>query len=239
VLWRRGRFDRALKIKLSVGLALGGAQGFMGWYMVASGLVENPYVSHYRLAAHLGLAFFLFGYLLWVWDGLRADRPRPAGRASGKARAWVTGLVTLLVVQIVWGAFVAGLNAGYFYNTFPTMQGYWLPPHGGQLEPFARNLVDNPATVQFIHRTLGILLLALTVAAWASLARDPTVDAVRRRIFHGFAGLILVQFWLGVFTLVLVMPISLATLHQVTACLLTGTAVLMLVRFNQTVEETP
>ena len=110
--WWRGRIPRWMKLPLLAGLVLGGLQGVMGWYMVKSGLVDNPYVSHYRLAAHLGLAFIVFSYLLWLllrtWPRSPHEVP-----ASGAARGWVYLLVTLVVVQSVWGAFVAGLNSEF------------------------------------------------------------------------------------------------------------------------------
>jgi len=229
--WLRGRLTASLKIKLIIGLLLGGGQGVMGWYMVKSGLVDNPFVSHYRLAAHLGLAFMVFSYLLWV---LLSILPKPPGDspASRSAMRWAVGMCSLLVIQILWGAFVAGLNAGFIYNTFPTMQGYWIPPFWNQLEPAWINFIDNPITVQWSHRVLGILLFIVTVIAWFRLRLDPTVDGEKRAAVHLFACLIVFQFWLGVFTLVLSVPIALAVMHQVTACLLAGTATFMIFRFK-------
>ncbi|HMP88625.1 MAG TPA: COX15/CtaA family protein [Kiritimatiellia bacterium] len=224
--WLKKHLDRDLKIKLLTGLFLGGGQGVMGWYMVKSGLVNDPYVSHYRLAAHLGLAFIVFGYLLWVLLTIQ-ERKNEWPPASRRSKIWCSTLGLLLCVQILWGAFVAGLNAGYFYNTFPTMQGHWIAPYWNQLSPLWLNAFDNPIAVQWIHRTLGIFLTLLAMAAWVDLRRDPSMIELRRTGFSWFIGTLLLQFWLGVFTLVLSVPIALAVMHQVTACILVGLAVIM------------
>lgn len=231
--WLRGKIPTRLAWPLIIGLGLGGAQGVMGWYMVSSGLVDNPYVSHYRLAAHLGLAFLLFAYLLWILlTTLRAAHAEEP--ASPAARRWAQGLSVLLVAQIVWGAFVAGLNAGYLYNTFPKMQGQWLPPYWDMLSPVWINLIDNPATVQFIHRLLGTLLVLGTALVWVVLRRDPSIDGRKRSALHLFVLLMLAQFWVGVFTLVLMVPLVLGVLHQVMACLLLGAMVYVQFTFRGT-----
>src|SRR5690606_427648 len=148
---------------------LGAAQGFMGWFMVMSGLVDRPSVSHYRLAAHLILAFLIFGWSLWLARELRIQHDRPAldpevRRLAGRGLA-VVG--TLLGVQIVWGAFVAGLRAGKYYPTFPRMGTSWIPPELLSLEPAARNFLENPIAVQWAHRVIGtLLLLSAALFAW-------------------------------------------------------------------------
>lgn len=222
--WTRGGLDRSLKWTLFIGLLLGGGQGVLGWYMVKSGLADNPFVSHYRLAAHLGLAFAVIAFLFRIYMGLYPfiARETPASRP---ARTWIACLLVLLVVQIVWGAFVAGLNAGFFYNTFPKMQGYWIPPVWNQFEPLWRNFLDNPATVQFVHRVLGTLLVFATLGAWLTLRRDPTVDGRKRKSLSAFTVLVIAQFWLGLLTLLLMVPVVLGVLHQVNACLLLLSAV--------------
>lgn len=223
--WLRRQLDRPLALKLFAGLILGGAQGFMGWYMVKSGLVDNPYVSHYRLAAHLGLAFILFAYLAVVLAGtIRVDLP--PGRASRPARAWAWMTGFLLVLQIVWGAFVAGLNAGFFYNTYPLMQGHWIAPGWRLLDPVWLNLLDNPVTVQFVHRWLGAVLLVVTLGAWIALRRDPSVHGARRWPLNWLVAGMVFQFALGVATLMLSVPLALGVMHQVVACLLVGAATL-------------
>jgi len=229
--WIRGKLDRRLKKLLSIGLLLGGSQGLLGWYMVKSGLVENPYVSHYRLAAHLGLAFLVLIYLQYVFlSYFPFDKKEE--KASRKAQVWGVSLFVLLVVQIVWGAFVAGLNAGYMYNTFPKMQGYWLPPGWDAVSPVIMNFLDNPVTVQLTHRALGLVLLVVTVGACLALIRDKTVSGRKRKAFNVFIGIMAAQIVFGIFTLTLQVPVALAVMHQVTACILLGAAFYMLYTFR-------
>lgn len=221
----RGYLTRALAARLGVAFVLGGLQGVWGWYMVQSGLVDNPYVSHYRLAVHLGLAFVLFAYLLWIILSLL--HPGPEQRAVGvnkSLKRFSLYIMGALFLQIVYGAFVAGLNAGYMFNTFPKMLGRWLPPGLLDLEPVWMNLVQNAATVQFIHRALAWGLLLGVMAFWGyakrfDLGRKP------KMAIHAMVGLLGLQFVLGVMTLLLKVPVTLAVLHQVTACLLLGAAV--------------
>lgn len=229
--WWRGRLSRFLKISLFIGLLLGGAQGAMGWYMVKSGLVDNPQVSHYRLAAHLGLAFFLFSYLLVIM--VRIIRPSlPAGRASPRARTWAVALAILLIAQMAWGAFVAGLNAGFIYNTYPLMQGYVIAPHWDHLIPRWINFISNPITVQFIHRWLGAALLLAMAAAWLHMRRDETITGLRRMLLDYFSILLVLQFVLGVLTLIHMVPLALGVMHQIMACLLCGLTALILYTFH-------
>jgi len=230
--WIRGALSiPGLKLKLLFGLLLGGGQGVMGWYMVKSGLVDNPLVSHYRLAAHLGLAFMVFCYLLWIFLTLFPFAQKEP-KASRSAMRWANILVFMLVVQIVWGAFVAGLNAGFIYNTFPTMQGHWIPPFWNHLQPVWKNFIDNPATVQWMHRVIGMLLGGMTLLAWVLMRLDSTITGRKRTAIHMFTVLMILQFWLGLLTLLLIVPVVLATMHQVTACLLLGTSCFMLYTFT-------
>lgn len=224
VFWMRSYLSAALKGRLVFGLVLGASQGLMGWWMVKSGLADDPYVSHYRLAAHLGMAFGLFAYLIWIYLSLSPKVAAAVNPASPKARCWLTGLLALLVLQIVWGAFVAGLNAGFTYNTFPKMMGHWIPPSWNQLSPAWLNFVSHPVGVQFVHRILGVLLLLYALVAWVALRRDPTVAGDRCTALSWFVVLLSAQFCLGVLTLVSRVPLVLGVIHQVFACLLVGLA---------------
>jgi len=221
--WVRGWFSRPLLGRTLALFGLGAAQGAMGWFMVMSGLVDQPRVSHYRLAAHLSLAFVIFGYAVWLARELavRPERPRVTGDTRRLLRtglAWVGGI---LAVQIVWGAFVAGLKAGFYYNTFPLMGGGIIPPDFLRLQPAFLNLVENPSTVQWVHRLLGTVLLA--VAGWFYLrVRSGEVDAGSRRVNPLLFGLIAVQYLLGVATLLLHVPVSLGVAHQAMAMVLVG-----------------
>lgn len=212
---------------LFLALVLGGGQGLMGWYMVQSGLAENPYVSHYRLAAHFGLALVLFGYLfLMLLHVLEIRHTPPAASAAPIRRAtwWISGLLGL---QILYGAFVAGLNAGFMHNTFPKMTGYWMHPDALAMPGLLANLLDNPVMVQFIHRTLAwVFLFAVAALWWAGrkrLAGMPGLGAL-----HAVGVLTFAQFLLGVLTLITAVPVALGTMHQVLACILLGAFIKLL-----------
>lgn len=218
--WWRGRIPPRLRWPLLGILALGAAQGYMGWFMVKSGLVDIPRVSPYRLAAHLGLALTIHAAMFWLALGLlwpKRDPQALSAPAVGRLFPWLLGLTA---TTIVFGAFVAGLKAGHVYNTFPLMDGRWLPEGLLYLEPTWRNAFENPLTVQFIHRCLGIGTLLLVLAAWlVGWRRAPGRGA--RLALHGLLVMTLLQVSLGIATLLLYVPVWLGTLHQ-------GGAVVML-----------
>jgi cytochrome c oxidase assembly protein subunit 15 len=219
--WWRGRIDARLGWKLAGVFALGGLQGAMGWYMVASGLVDEPRVSHLRLTAHLGLAFVILGAMLWVAYDLLF--PRRAG-AAGPSRlaAAVAGLVFL---QVLAGGLVAGIRAGKAYNTFPLMNGHLVPPETFVLEPWWLNFFNNMATVQFDHRLLAWALLLMVPWLWWQV-RQSGASRVARVGADLLLGLTALQFALGVATLLLVVPVGLAAAHQGVATLVFGAALL-------------
>lgn len=209
---------------------LGALQGLMGWLMVASGLVDRPSVSHYRLATHLGIAFLIFGYAIWLirdlslpYEDSTERRSRVDATASEHRRVLrgihVVGV--LLGLQIVWGAFVAGLKAGFFANTFPLMGGRLIPATLLEREPALSNFIANPVAVQWLHRVLGTIL-ALAVIALSLYARRVLADSFSRRMAALLLGGILGQYLLGVLTLIFAVPIVLGVAHQVTALLLFG-----------------
>ena len=218
-----GRLPRPLLRRTLVLFGLGLAQGVMGWLMVASGLVDRPSVSHLRLAAHLSLAFVIVGTAVWLARDLALAPSAHASPASGRS-AMTRGLVAvglLLAVQVIWGAFVAGLDAGLGYNTFPLMGGRVVPAAAFATDDVVAAILHHPAGVQWMHRVLGTLLLAVATAlAWR--ARRVDVDARSRRfagvLFWGVAA----QYVLGVVTLLLVVPIPLAVAHQAAALALVG-----------------
>ena len=220
--WLRGYFNRPLAARALVLFGLGAMQGAMGWLMVSSGLVDRPSVSHFRLAAHLGLAFLIFGYSVWLARDLRIDGSRPAVGA-GARRLLSRGLTVigvLLAAQIVWGAFVAGLDAGLVFNTFPLMAGGVVPPQLLTLDPLLLNFVQNPTAVQWVHRVLGTVLLAAAAALFL-LARRGT-DSTSRGLNVALLVLIAGQYLLGVLTLLYVVPVSLGVAHQVGAMGIVG-----------------
>jgi len=202
--------------KYTLMFVLGGMQGVLGWYMVKSGLVDNPHVSQYRLTAHLIAAFLIYAYMFWVALSLLFP-PRSADRHPwyGKTLA----LTALITVTIISGGFVAGLKAGKIYNTFPKMGEFWIPPDFLALEPAWRNFFDNMATVQFDHRILAITTFALIVAYWANLRKSELPARVRRGV-NALLHTAVLQVALGISTLLLVVPVLLAATHQAVAMLL-------------------
>lgn len=221
--WLRKYFNRPLLTRSLALFGLGAAQGFMGWFMVASGLVDRPSVSHYRLAAHLSLAFIIFGYAVWLAREMAGPELR-VSLSEDTRRIMRRGLMAVGVLfglQVVWGAFVAGLDAGLYHNTFPRMEGQWVPESLYWLDPVIRNLVENPVGVQWMHRLLGTVLALAVVAFWIQVLRSDA-GAASRRVITVFAGGILVQYLLGVLTLIYIVPVSLAVIHQATAMVLFG-----------------
>jgi heme a synthase len=206
--WLSGRLSPGLKPRLLALLVLGGLQGALGWAMVASGLVDRPSVSHYRLAAHLLLAVALYAYTVWLVLELGRQNVRHDDR---KTRRKAAALIALVFVVMTWGALMAGLRAGTAHNTFPTMSGYWIPPGMFELAPWWINLFENGTTVQFVHRWLAkLLVLGVLVMAWRT--RRPEVLAA--------GAMALIQLGLGIATILSGANIVLATLHQAGAVLL-------------------
>lgn len=209
-----GKIEKSVVPKLWIGLVLGSLQGVMGWYMVKSGLIDIPRVSHYRLAAHLMLALLILGYLSWLvltlWKINRVE-------VTDLFRTLTYTLVPILLLQILYGAFVAGSRAGIGYNTFPLMNGEFLPQTAMQLTPLWLNLLDNNAMLQFLHRWIGALVMAVTsvlfILAWRSGGSSV------KRLTSLLMIVVLGQFLLGVLTLINIVPIGLASLHQAGACI--------------------
>ncbi len=213
----RGLIDRPLARKLGVILLLGGAQGALGWFMVKSGLVDMPRVSAYRLAAHLGLALFLMSVIYWTAQDLRVQfRVR---RKLGYFPQFSIALLALIATQIFFGALTAGLRAGHMYNTFPTMNGLWIPQGIGTLGPI-RDFFENPVTVQFVHRCLGWLVFFSGIGFWVLVERRKGLSPRQKQGARLVAGLVCLQFVLGIFTLLHAVPVALGSAHQVGAALL-------------------
>ena len=216
--WWRGYFDQSLKKKMSVLMGLGVLQGAMGWIMVRSGLVDNPHVSHYRLAMHLTLAFLLLGCCIWFALDLREENTVKRSSDKLQLKRWLWAIAALFFVQITWGAFVAGLHAGKIYNTFPLMNSHWTPAHAWALKPVILNFLANPGTVQWVHRIVGTLLTLMVILLWIKIQMTDIESQIRKR---GLALLIIVlfQYAIGVFTLLNHVPIALGVIHQAGAML--------------------
>jgi cytochrome c oxidase assembly protein subunit 15 len=212
----RGYIQRNEWPKYSLMFVLGGMQGVLGWYMVKSGLIDDPHVSQYRLVAHLVAAFLIYAYMFWVALSLIFPSSSQARHPWYRKTLAVTVLIT---VTIISGGFVAGLKAGKIYNTFPMMGEYWVPPGMFALQPWWRNLFDNMATVQFDHRILAVATFALIIVYWTQIRKT----SLPARVAKGVNALLhtaVLQVALGIATLLLVVPVSLAAIHQGVAMLL-------------------
>ena len=206
------RIERTLWPKLLALFILGGAQGALGWYMVASGLVDRIDVSQYRLAAHLTLAALIFAAIIWVAKGVGRKRQYPSSSDDWFAIL----LVALILLQIAAGGFVAGLDAGQGYATWPKMDGQWIPSGLWIMAPGWKNIFENAMTVQFNHRVLAyVVLLATIIHVWRSFTLPAMVLA-----YAVFA-----QACLGILTLLLHVPLAAALVHQAGAMIVLALAV--------------
>jgi len=207
----RGMVPRRWYARLFGLFLLGGLQGLMGWYMVKSGLVDVPHVSQYRLAAHLGLALIIFGLMLWyAMDFLRGERPnRSASKGYVRSTSWVAILVFLMILS---GGFVAGTKAGFIMNTFPTMNGQWIPSGLLAMKPGWVNVFENPVMIQFIHRCAALLVAVVVLLSFFQAVKQPfrTLNSLVVLLFG-------VQIILGISTLLLRVPVSLGVAHQASA----------------------
>ena len=215
--WWRGAIPRALRGRLVALLVLMGLQGLMGWYMVMSGLTQRVNVSQYRLAAHLALALAIYAGALWT--ALDLLSPSTARGVSRRLARWLGALAASAFLVMVSGAFVAGLRAGRIYNTFPMMGDRWVPAEYGMLSPWWRNLFENPSAAQFDHRVLAVSLIVAAIATWWSASRHLGRSTVARRL-RWVAIAAAVQGSLGIFTVVLAVPVPLGVAHQAGAVLL-------------------
>lgn len=213
------RIPKSLVWPLAGLFVLGGFQGFLGWWMVSSGLSELAYVSQYRLAVHLAAACVLWVALIWVARSLHAPIKEMTPSTGWVRALW--GLLVLVFVQIVAGAFVAGLFAGTSYNTWPLMDGRLVPPGLYAIAPFWANFFEDVLTVQFNHRVIAYTLTLYVLAMWWVGRRSPGFDGV-----HGWlpriALITVLQVVLGIATLLTVVSIPMALGHQALAFMLIG-----------------
>jgi len=206
-----------------VGLfVLGGIQGVIGWWMVKSGFVDRDDVSQYRLTVHLGIAFLILGYMLWIaldlisWKQLHG--PAPAG-----LRRHARMVLLVVFATALTGGLVAGLNAGFIYNEWPLMDGHFVPADYGRMSPWWLNLFENMAAVQFDHRIMAYLAAGSVFGLWMQARRTAPPGA--RLPFHVLGAIAILQIALGITTLVLVIPLPIAVAHQAGAIALFCTAI--------------
>lgn len=212
-LWLTRRIEPYLKPRLAGLIILGGLQGALGWYMVKSGLVDRVDVSQHRLVAHLTLATVIFGAIVWTALGV-GDTRRQRPHAPGQWAA--LGLVALILLQVAAGGFVAGLDAGMGYNTWPLMDGQWIPKGLMIMEPAWRNFFENAMTVQFDHRLLAYLV-AVCAGLYAWRARSQASLAM--------IAAVALQIALGIWTLLEQVPLNLGLMHQGGAMIVFAAAV--------------
>lgn len=212
-------------------LFLGGFQGFLGWYMVKSGLVDNPDVSHFRLAMHLTTAFITFAYTLWVALDLWFPKKKEIDKTL---RNLIRIGMGVLILQIIWGAFVAGLDAGWIHNHWPLMNDGKLIHETVTIEltPVWKNFVEGKSGVQFVHRYMAYVVVLLIGLIWYK-TRKSVATIPQKKGVHILVALVLVQFILGVFTLILQVPVVLGVLHQIVAFFLLAAMTFTLHRYSK------
>jgi cytochrome c oxidase assembly protein subunit 15 len=220
--WATGRIEKRLRWPLVGLLALGGFQGFIGWWMVSSGLEKLTSVSQYRLATHLTLACLIFSASVWIMRGLARQPTEAPPTAWSKYAAGA--IACMAIVQIYLGALVAGLHAGLTYNTWPLMDGSLVPGDLFVQNPWWTNLFENPKTVQFVHRCGAYVLWTGTfLHMLIAIIRAPQTSHARRALI--LFVLVSAQAALGISTLIFEVPIDLALSHQAGALIVLGYAI--------------
>ncbi len=224
IFWVRGKLRPGTGAKYLGLLALGGLQGLVGWYMVKSGLSERVLVSPYWLAFHLAMALTIISLLVWL--ALEEGEPRSVtGEAAPAGVRMLAGLITgMVLVQVILGAFVAGLRAGLVYNTWPTMDGQWFPSDYWIAGQGFWSVFESHAAAQFNHRTFAYLVAGAIVIQAMRVVRLPVDDRVRRTALALLA-MVVLQLALGIWALVAHVPLWLGLLHQAGAVILLGLAV--------------
>lgn len=213
------RLSKSLLKKLTFLLIVGGFQGFLGWYMVSSGLIKEPRVSHFRLAAHLSTAFFTIAYSVWLALGLIQEKAI-RNEFPQKLYKWTIGGLVLLAIQIIFGAFVAGKDAGFIHNYWPNMApGELISPAIYAMDSFWDNIINNPSGIQFMHRNIAYIVVSIVFIIWVKVINSNIEQELKKR-YHILLTLVFLQFMLGIITLLYHVPVYLGVLHQLGALLL-------------------
>lgn len=221
----KGRIHRKLTLRFTIMFVLGGLQGVLGWYMVKSGLVNVPSVSQYRLTAHLGAAMAIYMFIFWT--ALNLYKPQLANTAVPiRLRRKSIAVTSVIVIMILSGGFVAGTDAGFVFNTFPLMNGHFVPPFIYPKEPFYINMFEDLATVQFNHRIIAYVLCLMIPALWF-MSRRYSLSPRSKTILNLFVVMLIIQVGLGISTLLLVVPVSLGVMHQGGALILLSLALMV------------
>jgi cytochrome c oxidase assembly protein subunit 15 len=227
--WIRGKLSPNLKPKLITALILGGSQGLMGWYMVKSGLVDRPDVSHFRLAAHLGLAFLIISYISWIIFGL-TEKKEMNLIFHKRVHKLLVIFLCLVSFQVVYGAFVAGLDAGVGYNTFPKMGRNWIPDAIFSYPTLISDFLENRVMIQFVHRAGGWIIFLFSFVL--IFHKKKIINPFQNKSLKLIIAMIHIQFILGVLTIVYSVPLSAALLHQLGACVLLILTINAICKFN-------
>lgn len=214
----KGYIPQQWRLRLFSLFVLGGLQGLMGWFMVKSGLVSDPNVSQYRLTAHLGLAVIIFGFMFWfALDCFRSEKKHRL--ASKNYLRFTAASVVIIFIMMMSGGFVAGIKAGHIMNTFPTMNGQWIPSELLALAPWWSNFFENAVAVQWMHRFIAVLVTVVVLTTFFLSFAQQFVN----RAWILLSALVL-QVSLGIATLLLVVPILLGVAHQAGAVILFASA---------------
>ena len=210
---------------------LGALQGLMGWFMVKSGLVNDPHVSQYRLTAHLSLAVLIYAVMVWLLLSHNQLKRTLSASFRPRGSTFIKWLIALVGLMIISGGFMAGTKAGFIYNTFPKMGDVWLPDQLLALSPWWKNFFENTVTIQFQHRVTAFITLAVIVSFYLYMRQTP-----RRLVRIGLNMLLvlaLVQVTLGILTLVLKVPVMIGVMHQGGAILLLTAAIYTAFQINK------
>lgn len=222
----RRKIDASLAGRFALIFVLGGLQGGLGWYMVRSGLIDDPHVSPYRLTAHLGIAFLIYAAILRTALRLLSPALTPPHERYQRARVLAAALAGLIFLMVLSGGMVAGTRAGFVYNTFPLMDGRWIPQGVLEMQPWYLNFFENIPTIQFDHRLIAAFLLLLVPMFWLYLRKLRPPQGVRSSVTF-LLGMLFFQVSLGIGTLLQGVPVLLAASHQAGALLLFTAAILV------------
>ncbi len=226
------KFEKNTSRKMLLLFLLGGLQGFLGWFMVSSGLAERTSVSHIRLAIHLITAFITFAFTFYFALELWYPEREKSNLIHSKLRSLNKLIFFVLILQIVYGALVAGLHAGKMHNTFPLMSGQIIPNGMGVMEPTIVNIFDNPVTVQFIHRLIAFTLIFLCTWLFVSSKKEK-LEKFQKAGLKWLMIALTIQFLLGVLTLLTQVNIVLASVHQIGAFFLFSVSIYLLYSFRK------
>jgi len=232
----RRQISRELIPRFVLMFVLGGLQGVLGWYMVKSGLVNDPHVSQYRLTAHLAAALLIYTYILWHTFALLFPPPHESNARSPGLFNRGLAVLALVIITILSGGFVAGLKAGFAYNTFPLMDGHLVPQAYLMLQPAWLNIFENIAAVQFNHRVLALSTLAIVLLYWLWI-RKAQLPSRTRLLANLLPVFVLAQVALGISTLLLHVPVALASMHQAGALIVLTVLVFLLQQLHTRASE--